>query len=547
MKNKIDWIDNLKGLAIIAVVIGHVASPLTGFIYAWHIPLFFFVSGLLINTERSLKDSLKKDFTRLIIPFIVFSLVGLGAEYLKRWLFPGFPFINGEIKLGRELIGIFWWMDYSHLHHYGFVLWFLPALFWAKNIYRLLVKIFRNKHAISFLCLILLIYTANTSWGLPFGIDKALVGIFWLSVGWLITGKFWYLTLLAITLLPLPQSNIALKVISIYGIVYSLIAINTLTGIIRLVPSTVKIISPFGQKTMFVLIIHPYINNIAFLLFIEMFRIGWLPEIIFILCTLSIMVRYKDSVIMVLKYIYFHNTLWLFPYIAFKSLVVIIFQLITNKEIIKNLKWGRKIILFPGCVISRMFLYTEIPDSDEINLLRKYITKDTIFLDIGANVGNYSVLLSDLTKNIYAFEPSPLSLDRCRRNFIINGLDPDHVIPLAISDKVSTSGFTDLGGSSTLNHLSEMDKENIQVKTGTLDRWINKSFNGQKLNIIINIDVEGHEAGVLKGAKMLLKSNMVSFMLMEILDKKSVIFNMLKTYGYRVKHITGNNYYVKKV
>ncbi len=279
MKNKIVWIDNLKGLAIIAVVIGHMASPLSGFIYAWHIPLFFFVSGLLLKSEASLKQSTKKDFFRLIIPFIVFSLIGLFFEYLKHRLFPGFLFINGKLNFRQEIIGIFWWMDFSHLHHYGFVLWFLPALFWSKVVYRILLKVIRNKYLISLVSLLILLFASNRSWLLPFGIDKAFLGLFWLSLGWLLAGRYKVFCLAALFLLPIPQTDIALKVISGYGVIYSLLVINTLVGFIRYLPEKLKIFQQFGKESMLIFVIHPYINNLSYFLTVYLLGLIWVYEV----------------------------------------------------------------------------------------------------------------------------------------------------------------------------------------------------------------------------------------------------------------------------
>lgn len=55
-KIRIQYIDRLKGLAIILVVMGHIFGfsqpddPITKFIYTFHMPLFMFLSGLVITT-----------------------------------------------------------------------------------------------------------------------------------------------------------------------------------------------------------------------------------------------------------------------------------------------------------------------------------------------------------------------------------------------------------------------------------------------------------------------------------------------------------------
>lgn len=545
-KEKIYWIDSLKGLAIISVVVGLIATPLSKFIYAWHIPLFFYVSGLLINEKRSLLEQIKKDFKRLIIPFIVFSSVGLIVEYAKRWLFPSFLFINGSINLKSELVGIFWWMDYSHLRHYGFVLWFLPALFWGKNLLLILKKTLRNNFLISIVSVILLLLSSNQSWVLPFGIDKAFLGLFWIFTARFLTGRFWFLSLLTLFLLPIPETNIALKIINLYGICYSLVAVNTVVGIIKSIPKNIKILTLFGQETMSVLIVHPYINNLAYFLIIYLFKGSWVFEILFVFFVLGVFVYNFKSIKMVFGYIVQNNKPIVVPLKIINSVLVLLFQLLTNVEITKKLKGERKIILFPGCVVSRMFLYADTPDKKEISILRKNMDKDSMFLDIGANVGSYSILLSDITKKIFAFEPSPLSNLRCRKNFVVNGIKESNVKNIALSNVEGEFGFTDFGGTSTVNHLTNSNEAKIKVQTSTLDNWVKDNITISKFNLVMKIDVEGNEEKVILGAKKLFKTKKIKYIVLEVLNNSSKVFKLINSYGYKTGLISGNNYYVEK-
>lgn len=43
--SRLDFIDALRGFGILAVMLGHTTSPFFGFIYLWHMPLFFIVGG----------------------------------------------------------------------------------------------------------------------------------------------------------------------------------------------------------------------------------------------------------------------------------------------------------------------------------------------------------------------------------------------------------------------------------------------------------------------------------------------------------------------
>ena len=48
--------DIVKGIGIIAIVLGHSASRLTAFVYLWHVPLFFFITGYLYNERKYRRD-----------------------------------------------------------------------------------------------------------------------------------------------------------------------------------------------------------------------------------------------------------------------------------------------------------------------------------------------------------------------------------------------------------------------------------------------------------------------------------------------------------
>ena len=106
MKQRITYIDELKGFAILTVVIGHVFyfcfraegveynSPWSELLYSFHMPLFAFLSGLFIKPWANWK-ALRKSLERLGMPLLV-----MGGLYT---LWRGFSlqdFIHSEFKYG---------------------------------------------------------------------------------------------------------------------------------------------------------------------------------------------------------------------------------------------------------------------------------------------------------------------------------------------------------------------------------------------------------------------------------------------------------------
>ncbi len=70
-----EFIDVAKGIGIILVVLGHLNSaeqPIRNFIYSFHMPLFFLLSGLFFNGDTDFPTLLKKSVKTLLVPYLIF-------------------------------------------------------------------------------------------------------------------------------------------------------------------------------------------------------------------------------------------------------------------------------------------------------------------------------------------------------------------------------------------------------------------------------------------------------------------------------------------
>ena len=65
------WVDIAKGIGIILVFLGHFDIPniLRVEIYTFHIPLFFFLSGVVFNSDKPIKRFLGDEAKRMIVPY----------------------------------------------------------------------------------------------------------------------------------------------------------------------------------------------------------------------------------------------------------------------------------------------------------------------------------------------------------------------------------------------------------------------------------------------------------------------------------------------
>lgn len=79
-----NWIDWMKAIGITAVVWGHFfPEGMSGFIYAFNVPLFFVVSGYLTRQDRGFKESAGKVAVGLAIPYILLALIKVAGYAIK--------------------------------------------------------------------------------------------------------------------------------------------------------------------------------------------------------------------------------------------------------------------------------------------------------------------------------------------------------------------------------------------------------------------------------------------------------------------------------
>tara|TARA_B100002019_G_scaffold137251_1_gene118259 strand:+ start:26316 stop:27251 length:936 start_codon:yes stop_codon:yes gene_type:complete len=308
--SRINWVDKLKTLGILSVILGHIDSPLNAFIFSWHMPLFFFLSGFFIDIKKSINDFAVSNFNRLMIPYFIFSILALIIEPFKRILLG-----RENIDVLNELIGIFFFMDYPHLiNTYGFVLWFLPTLFFG----RLIVFVVINKinSSIIQISIVSMLFYTSFSLDLIFGIDNALNSILFIYLGYLYYSKLQNekrLSMLIfvffgiIILYGIPPLNMSLKNFdSIFiNIIYSVSFILLLITLTKVINIKSKLILMWGTNTMLLFIVHPYTNNMAHLIVSYLETGGWSLKFIIsvLLLHIILLIREKYNHIGIFKYV----------------------------------------------------------------------------------------------------------------------------------------------------------------------------------------------------------------------------------------------------
>lgn len=131
------------------------------------------------------------------------------------------------------------------------------------------------------------------------------------------------------------------------------------------------------------------------------------------------------------------------------------------------------------------------------------------FIDVGANIGYFSCLMSKLAGpggKVLAVEPEPNNLKLLEQNLKINQLTnvAVHACALGASEGSATLGLYKPANRGRHSILDTDAKSTVEVRVRTLDDLANSSGSGDVLWSLVKIDVEGYEGFVLAGAKQTL-------------------------------------------
>jgi FkbM family methyltransferase len=227
------------------------------------------------------------------------------------------------------------------------------------------------------------------------------------------------------------------------------------------------------------------------------------------------------------------------------------------RALIRFLKWQLDCILNPYPIIfpftERSYLilkkgmtgatgnlYCGLHDFNEMGFLLHFLRQNDLFIDVGANIGSYTILASaHVGANSITYEPVPLTFKGLLNNLRINNImDRVSVNNVAVgSDEGEINFTTDRG---TMNHVTNNPDDNfISVPISTLDLSI------RNLNVpaLLKIDVEGYEYEVLMGSNNLLSNSNLKAIIVETNlqgdrygNSGNALIQLLDKYGFNPFH-----------
>ena len=171
-------------------------------------------------------------------------------------------------------------------------------------------------------------------------------------------------------------------------------------------------------------------------------------------------------------------------------------------------------------------IYTGLHEFDGMMLPLHFLRSEDLFLDVGANIGSFTVLASGVVgATTWAFEPDPHTALALNRNIELNGLTNRVVVhQTALGDDDGTIAFT--RGLDTTNHVATVaDPDDQIVMQRRLDSII-----GNHRPIMIKVDVEGHEDAFIRGAAQTIQKCELKVLELESYGEQSLAF--LKNSGF---------------
>ncbi len=220
----------------------------------------------------------------------------------------------------------------------------------------------------------------------------------------------------------------------------------------------------------------------------------------------------------------------------------VLFENKQDKKMMHTLQKDIQINLYEDSVLSRLIFEGGF-EKDELEFITNFLKKGDHFIDIGTNIGLFSIIAAHVvgpTGKVTGFEPSPKTFSRLVENLALTPYKNYEVRNIGISD---TKGYLNLNlcedGFDAWDSFADSSSTNaVKVPVSTLD----DELAGTDMNKIalVKIDVEGWEKFVLLGAQQFL-TNYSPTLLIEFTEQNAQaagydigeIYDIMVKWGYQ--------------
>jgi len=188
----------------------------------------------------------------------------------------------------------------------------------------------------------------------------------------------------------------------------------------------------------------------------------------------------------------------------------------------------------------------------------EHLNNYNVFLDIGANIGTYSILFAKKGLRGYAFEPVVSNFDAFTTNLKLNNIeDKVTAFPFALGERKRKAGFTFDPINTGASHLTDnsdfleetLSPEFVDVDVIPFDNILDELDIKNDDRIFIKIDVEGMEENVIKGAEKFIKSHPnLLFVIESVHSGKDNLTKLLNSFAnFEIMEVDELNMGAKKI
>lgn len=172
--------------------------------------------------------------------------------------------------------------------------------------------------------------------------------------------------------------------------------------------------------------------------------------------------------------------------------------------------------------------------TEVLNELFRTKTK-VLFVDIGANIGYFTLMAASLKVPVIAFEPIKANFELLQQSVEVNKFEQLVVaVNSALSDKKEQMQFNILSCNMGLCSSREIPgKDKVEtVSANTFDSFFT-SVQYNNARVIVKIDVEEQEMKVLRGMRKSFEKGLIYIIIIEILDYSKEMWDFFELYGFK--------------
>ncbi|EKV27403.1 methyltransferase FkbM family [Caenispirillum salinarum AK4] len=226
-----------------------------------------------------------------------------------------------------------------------------------------------------------------------------------------------------------------------------------------------------------------------------------------------------------------------------------LYALVSRGDFVLRRRSGAVFLLNPANFVDRQILFYDDFEQAQKQVFMEQIRKHDcdLFVDVGANLGYYSILLALAVPNleIVVFEPDRRNRLQMGANMFMNGVaDRITLLDKAVSDRSGTVSFVPAAATSTGQSKVAEGPGAVSIPAVALDDALPVS--GRR--IAVKMDIEGFEAVAVRGMRRLIAENQVVMQVECFEHNHAALDEQMRAMGMRLlRSIDEDRYYTSSV